>query len=62
MLLGNNEAGSMIPYVKRAHELGMKVVLTNPNEVIWYKNRSWIYLPPGVDYKKFKYIPGILPH
>jgi hypothetical protein len=30
----------MIAYTKRAMEMGFSVVITNPNEVFWYKDKG----------------------
>ncbi|CAG8491071.1 358_t:CDS:10, partial [Funneliformis caledonium] len=37
--------GSMITYTKRARELGFAIVITNPNEVFWYKGKGVLILP-----------------
>ncbi|RIA95330.1 Arb2 domain-containing protein [Glomus cerebriforme] len=48
--------GSMIAYTKRARELGFSVVITNPNEVFWYKDRGVLVLPKTTS--EFSTIPG----
>ncbi|EXX77469.1 hypothetical protein RirG_023450 [Rhizophagus irregularis DAOM 197198w] len=48
--------GSMIAYTQRAIEMGFSVVITNPNEVFWYKDKGVLILPKSTS--EFSTIPG----
>ncbi|GBC10298.1 hypothetical protein RclHR1_00950035 [Rhizophagus clarus] len=48
--------GSMIAYTKRAREMGFSVVITNPNEVFWFKDKGVLILPRST--AEFSIIPG----
>ncbi|CAG8508126.1 748_t:CDS:10 [Ambispora leptoticha] len=37
--------GGMLRYTERARSLGCSVVITNPNEIYWYKGRAVVTLP-----------------
>ncbi|KAG9307499.1 hypothetical protein G9A89_017329 [Geosiphon pyriformis] len=37
--------GAMIAYTKRARDIGCSVVITNPNEIFWYKGKPAFTLP-----------------
>ncbi|CAG8534026.1 7737_t:CDS:10 [Ambispora gerdemannii] len=37
--------GGMVTYTKRARSLGCSVLITNPNEIYWYKGKAVVTLP-----------------